>query len=297
MSPAVESWKPLAAPPPGPCPLLPESAGVLARLSHVSLRFGPHPVIEDVSLSIREGEIVSLLGPNGAGKSTLLRILLGLVQPDSGTVQLRPGLRIGYVPQRIAIDPTLPLDVRSFLALARDRRSPRRRFDPVAALAETGAAPLIERPLQSLSGGELQRVLLARSLLREPELLVLDEPAQGVDMTGQAECFALIRRIRDFHRCGVLLVSHDLPLVMASADRVICLDRRILCCGRPETVWRHPAYHALFGAAATALAAYAHPDPEEPEEEEAGEKENRVQEKAAISCDACGASEASRQDG
>lgn len=229
----------------------------LAVLEHVSLRYGSDNVLDDVSLGVSRGEIVTLIGPNGAGKSTVLRVLLGLVRPDSGKAALRPGIRVGYVPQRLAIDPTLPLDVRGFLALARDRWSRLHGFHPQAALAEVRAEGLLDRAVQSLSGGELQRVLLARALLREPDLLVLDEPAQGVDVAGQVEFFSLLGKVRDHRDCGVLVVSHDLHLVMAAADRVICLDRSIQCAGSPAAVSRDLAYQTLFGPAAAALARYA----------------------------------------
>jgi zinc transport system ATP-binding protein len=223
----------------------------LAALEEVSLAFGRRVVLERVSLAVGTGEIVTLVGPNGAGKTTLLRILLGLQKPSAGRVWRRPGLRIGYLPQRLAIDETLPLTVARLLALAGSRN--RDRID--AALAEVGAGPLACMQVQTLSGGELQRVLLARALLREPDLLVLDEPVQGVDVTGQGELYALIRRIRDRRDCGVLLVSHDLHLVMAASDEVVCLNRHVCCSGHPEAVTRHPAYRALFG---DAIAVYAH---------------------------------------
>jgi zinc transport system ATP-binding protein len=194
-----------------------------------------------------------VIGPNGAGKTTLLRVALGLQRPDAGHLHRRAGLRFGYVPQRLAIDETLPLTVRRFLAL-----SPRVPRDLAAALAEVGAAYTLDLPVQTLSGGELQRVLLARALLREPDLLVLDEPVQGVDIKGQAELFALIRRVRDKRGCAVLLVSHDLHLVMAATDRVVCLNHHVCCSGHPEAVSRDPAYRALFGAAIDGFALYAH---------------------------------------
>ena len=231
-------------------------AEALAELSGIAVSFGRRTVLDDVSLAVAPGEMVTVIGPNGAGKSTLLRILLGLLPPTRGTVRRRPGLTIGYVPQRLAIDDTLPLTVRRFLALARRRgRSGR---DPGAALEEVGAVRLLDAAVQGLSGGELQRVLIARALLRAPDLLVLDEPAQGLDVIGQAELFGLIRRIRDRHGCGILMVSHDLHLVMAATDRVICLNGHICCSGRPEAVTRDPAYRALFGPAADTLALYAH---------------------------------------
>jgi zinc transport system ATP-binding protein len=234
---------------------IPENSQMLAELDAVGMRFGRTVALAQVSLTVSRGEIVTVIGPNGAGKSTLLRILLGLLPPSSGKVRLRPGLRIGYVPQRVAIDETLPLTVRRFLSLAIERTAP---GDPQSALTEVGAPGLIDAPVQGLSGGEMQRVLVARALLRAPDLLVLDEPAQGVDIIGQAELFALIRRIRDRRHCGILLVSHDLHLVMAATDHVVCLNHHICCSGHPEAVTRDPAYRALFGTAADALAIYAH---------------------------------------
>ncbi|HEX7968302.1 MAG TPA: zinc ABC transporter ATP-binding protein ZnuC [Stellaceae bacterium] len=226
---------------------------LLVELDAVQVAFGRRVALSDVSLALSPGEIVTVIGPNGAGKTTLLRVALGLQRPDAGRVRRRPGLRIGYVPQRLAVDETLPLTVRRFLALAS-----RARPAMTTALAEVGASHALDLPLQTLSGGELQRVLLARALLREPELLVLDEPVQGVDIAGQAELFALIRRIRDTRGCGVLLVSHDLHLVMAATDHVVCLNHHVCCSGHPEAVSRDPAYRALFGAAVDGFALYAH---------------------------------------
>jgi zinc transport system ATP-binding protein len=238
----------------------------IAALEAVSLAFGRRLVLDHVSLEVRPGEIVTVVGPNGAGKTTLLRILLGLQRPSAGRVWRAPSLRIGYLPQRLAIDETLPLTVRRLLALARPSGA-----DAIeAALAEVGARPLAAQPVQALSGGELQRVLLARALLREPDLLVLDEPVQGVDVTGQSELYALIRRIRDRRGCGVLLVSHDLHLVMAASDEVVCLNHHVCCSGHPEAVTRHPAYRALFGDA-IAVYAHHHDHVHEPAIETAGE--------------------------
>jgi zinc transport system ATP-binding protein len=225
----------------------------LIELSGVHVAFGRRIALADVSLAVAPGEIVTVIGPNGAGKTTLLRVALGLQRPQAGRVQRRDGLRVGYLPQRFSIDETLPLSVQRFLTLV-----PGGRVHLRAALALVGAAHLLDLPVQTLSGGELQRVLLARALLREPELLVLDEPVQGVDIGGQAELFALIRRIRDERRCGVLLVSHDLHLVMAATDRVVCLNHHVCCSGHPEAVSRDPAYRALFGAAIDGFALYAH---------------------------------------
>ncbi len=228
---------------------------LLAEASEVHIGFAGNTVLSDVDLAVREREIVTLIGPNGSGKSTLVRLVLGLLEPDRGRVFLKPGLRIGYMPQRLVIDDALPLTVDRFLRLGGTATRQAR----LAALGEVAVERLADSPMQKISGGELQRVLLARALLREPDLLVLDEPAQGVDMTGQAELFKLITGIRDRRGCGVLMVSHDLHLVMASTDSVVCLNHHVCCTGHPETVSRDPAYLELFGPlAAKGLAVYAH---------------------------------------
>jgi len=227
----------------------------LLQLDQVSLAIRGKPVLQDVSLTVSRGEIVTLIGPNGAGKTTLLRVALKLIRPDTGAIWQQAGLQIGYMPQRLTIDSTFPLDVRRFLLLAG-------RFSDEqlqTRLEEVGATGLFRSPLHGLSGGELQRVLLARALLREPALLILDEPIQGVDVHGQTEIFRLLSTIRDRRGCAILMVSHDLHLVMASTDRVICLNRHICCTGSPEQVTRDEDFLKMFGPAATqALAIYSH---------------------------------------
>ncbi|HCF3107451.1 TPA: ATP-binding cassette domain-containing protein, partial [Pseudomonas aeruginosa] len=192
----------------------------LVRLTQVGVSFNGQAVLSDVDLAIEPGQIVTLIGPNGAGKTTLVRSVLGLLKPHVGEVWRRPRLTIGYMPQKLHVDATLPLSVLRFLRLVPGVR----REQALAALREVGAAHVLERPLQSISGGELQRVLLARALLRKPELLVLDEPVQGVDVAGQAELYRLIGKLRDRYGCGVLMVSHDLHLVMSATDQVVCLN-------------------------------------------------------------------------
>ena len=226
----------------------------LIRLDGVAVSFNGQPVLDNVQLSVQPGEIVTLIGPNGAGKTTLVRVVLGLLQPDSGNVRRAPRLRIGYMPQKLHVDATLPLSVLRFLRLVPgvDRKR------ALAALAEVGAEQVIDSPLQSISGGEMQRVLLARALLREPQLLVLDEPVQGVDVAGQAELYRLISRLRERHGCGVLMVSHDLHLVMSATDQVVCLNRHVCCSGHPEQVSGDPAFIELFGQDAKSLAVYHH---------------------------------------
>ena len=226
----------------------------LIRLQDVSVSFAGQTVLDQVSLTLDPGRIVTLIGPNGAGKTTLVRSVLGLLTPASGNVWRRPRLRIGYMPQKLQVDATLPLSVLRFLRLVPGVT----RASALAALGEVGAEAVLDSPLQSISGGELQRVLLARALLRQPELLVLDEPVQGVDINGQSELYRLIGQLRERHGCGVLMVSHDLHLVMGATDQVICLNRHVCCSGHPEQVSGDPAYLALFGQSARNLAIYHH---------------------------------------
>lgn len=229
----------------------------LVELNEVWMKFQNREVLTGITLQVSPGEIVTLIGPNGAGKTTLVRIVLGLQQPSSGQRRLKKGLRIGYMPQKLHIDETMPLTVNRFLRLTG------RRLTAVSdALSRTGVARVLHAPLQSLSGGELQRVLLARALLHKPHLLVLDEPVQGVDVTGQKELYQLITEIRDESRnqenCAVLMVSHDLHLVMASTDKVICINQHVCCYGHPLQVKQHPAYLQLFGHESAELAVYTH---------------------------------------
>ena len=227
----------------------------LGRISRGGRAVDNRWLVRGLDLSISPGEIVTLVGPNGSGKSTTARLLLGLIQPTEGTVTLKAGLRIGYVPQKLAIDPNLPLNVARFMRLTK----PLRRSEAIAALKETGVAHLIDAPTGGLSGGEMQRVLIARAISVRPHLMVLDEPAQGVDMAGAVAIYDLIAAARHRLGCGVLLISHDLHLVMAQTDRVLCLNGHICCEGTPEAVSEMPEYRALFaGEAPRGLAVYRH---------------------------------------
>lgn len=231
--------------------------GTESRLtvSGVNLSIRGHQILHDVSLSLNDGEILTLIGPNGAGKTTLIRVILGLIQPDAGHIRLRSSTRIGYMPQRLMVEETLPLTVHRFITLG----TPARREQVRSILKETGAAHVLDSPIQSVSGGEMQRIMLARALLREPDLLVLDEPVQAVDVTGQHELYELIGRIRQRRGCGILMVSHDLHLVMSATDRVICLNRHVCCSGHPDKVSRDPAYLQLFGLEGIrSIAVYQH---------------------------------------
>ena len=231
------------------------AAMALVSAENVSLVLGGNLVLDSVSLTVAPGEIVTLIGPNGAGKSSLARVLLGLVAPASGRVTRRAGLSVGYVPQRFAVPETIPLNVRRLLTLTRQAGA----AEMARVLEETGIAHLAQTPVTALSGGELQRALIARALLREPDFLVLDEPVQGVDFIGEAQLYALVSAIRKRRGCGILMVSHDLHVVMAESDRVVCLNGHVCCEGGPETVKGHPEFVRLFGPeAARALAVYSH---------------------------------------
>jgi zinc transport system ATP-binding protein len=220
----------------------------------LGVSLGGHRVLTGVDLAIAPGEIVTVVGPNGSGKTTLLRLLVGAERPGEGRVVRRPGLRVGYVPQRLAVDRTLPITVEGFLALAGGTREAAGQ-----ALGRVGIAGLARRQLAALSGGQLQRALLAQALMRRPDLLVLDEPAQGLDQQGEAQLYRLIDEIRHELGCGVLMVSHDLHVVMAASDRVICLNGHVCCEGTPTVVSAAPEYRALFGHGTHgALALYRH---------------------------------------
>ena len=199
-------------------------------------------LLKNADITLNAGKIVTLIGPNGAGKTTFVRSVLGLININEGSIEQAPNLRIGYMPQKLHIDPSLPLNVERFLRLGGKSR-----VDLAEIQQLTGIEKLGKTPMQLLSGGETQRVLLARALLRDPQLLVLDEPVQGVDVNGQAALYGLINEIRKTRNCGVLLVSHDLHVVMATTDTVICLNQHVCCHGHPAQVTNDPAYRALFG--------------------------------------------------
>jgi zinc transport system ATP-binding protein len=227
----------------------------LAGLAGVTVMAGGRAILEGVDLALHRGEIVTVIGLNGSGKTTLVRALLGLVRPARGRAWRRPGLRIGYTPQAVSRDPTLPLTLERFLRLGGGAPA-----DIPGAIAAVGLETrLLRAQLWQLSGGEMHRALIARAALRRPDLLVLDEPMSGVDIAGQAELYDHVGALRDRFDCAVLLVSHDLHVVMARADRVICLNRHICCQGRPGDVAGDAAFRALFGdRLAASLAPYVH---------------------------------------
>jgi len=230
-----------------------KSAPIL-HVDQLSLNIGDQPILSDITLQLREREILTLIGPNGSGKTSLVRIILGLLTPTKGQVRLKKGIQIGYMPQHLQVSDLIPLTVSRFLLLG-GRTSQKRVME---TLAEVGAEKIASAQIHTISGGEMQRTLLARALLREPQLLVLDEPVQGVDINGQVALYKLIQEIRDRYSCSILMISHDLHLVMAATDRVICLNHHICCSGTPDIVTKDPAYSELFGSSQVALYSHHH---------------------------------------
>ncbi|MCR9423150.1 zinc ABC transporter ATP-binding protein ZnuC [Vibrio sp. V09_P4A23P171] len=227
----------------------------LIQLQGICVEFNNRRVLDNVSINLEKGKITTLIGPNGAGKSTLVKVLLGLQPVHSGTMTRVKNLKIGYVPQKLKLNDALPLPVKRFLSLA-GRFSQQELLD---ALRLVGAEHLLDYDMHKLSGGETQRILIARALLQRPGILILDEPAQGVDVQGQIDLYDLIDAIRHRFGCGVFMVSHDLHLVMAKTDDVICLHHHVCCFGSPATITQHPSYIALFGTRnREALAFYHH---------------------------------------
>lgn len=238
----------------------------LIKAEHISHQFDNTMALKQISLQVFPKEIVTLIGPNGAGKSTLLKILLGLIKPTHGKVSRQKNLKIGFMPQKIQIDPTLPMTVERFLQLGLSNPSLIDRFFKreysntliQKTTQDLDIADLLKHPIQKVSGGEMQRILLARALIREPQLLVLDEPVQGVDLQGQTEIYDYINKIRNEYGCGILMVSHDLHIVMKHTDEVLCINQHMCCSGHPQNVSQSSEFQALFGDLSESLAFYEH---------------------------------------
>ncbi len=227
----------------------------LVTLSNAGIRRNGRWLVRGVDFSVRRGEIVTLIGPNGSGKSTSAKMAIGVLNPDEGNVVRQPGFRVGYVPQKLSVDWTMPLTVKRLMTLTVRLTNE----EIAAALESVGIGHLAGAEVQHLSGGEFQRALLARAIARKPDLLVLDEPVQGVDFSGEIALYDLITSIRNATGCGILLISHDLHVVMAETDTVICLNGHVCCRGTPAAVSRSPEYMRLFGATAgRTLAVYSH---------------------------------------
>ena len=221
---------------------------ILVKLNKAGYRYNDKWLVKGVSLSVEKGKIVTLIGPNGSGKSTTAKIALGIYKKIDGEVEKYTN-KIGYVPQKISIDWTLPLRVHDFMLLTED-------LDDESineALSLTGVVHLKDKNLANLSGGEFQRVLLARAISKKPEFLVLDEPVQGVDFTGEIALYELIKKISDELNCGILLISHDLHTVMTATDHVVCLNGHVCCSGTPIDVAKNNEYRALFGEQASQI--------------------------------------------
>lgn len=227
----------------------------LVSVENLNVSYGARTVLSHVSLRVEPGEIVTIVGPNGSGKTSLLRAIIGAVSPAQGHVHRAPGLKIGYVPQQLHIDATLPITVARFLRLPGGAR----KDDVARALQEAGVPNLSNRQMSELSGGQFQRVLLARALIAQPDLLLLDEATQGLDQPGSAAFYRQIEEVRRQTGCAVLMISHELHVVMSASDRVICLNGHICCEGAPAIVASAPEYRALFGTGTGgALALYRH---------------------------------------
>ena len=227
---------------------------ILVKLNQAGFRIKDKWLVKGVSLQIEEGQIVTLIGPNGSGKSTTAKIALGIYKKIDGEVEKYTN-KVGYVPQKISIDWTLPLRVRDFMVLTENLKDE----DINEALSLTGVIQLKNKNLGDLSGGEFQRVLIARAISKKPDLLVLDEPVQGVDFTGEIALYKLIKKITDELNCGILLISHDLHTVMSATDHVVCLNGHVCCSGSPMDVAKNNEYKALFGEQASQiLSRYEH---------------------------------------
>ena len=227
---------------------------ILVKLNNAGFRVNNKWLVENVSLQVEKGKIVTLIGPNGSGKSTTAKIALGIYKNIEGNVKKYTD-KVGYVPQKISIDWTLPLRVNDFMVLTENIK-----HDQIdEALSLTGVIHLKNKNLGNLSGGEFQRVLLARAISKKPDLLVLDEPVQGVDYTGEIALYELIKKISDTLNCGILLISHDLHTVMKATDHVVCLNGHVCCSGSPIDVARNNEYKTLFGdQASQILSVYEH---------------------------------------
>ena len=215
---------------------------ILVKLSNAGISKNEKWLVREVNLEIHKGKIVTLIGPNGSGKTTTAKIALGLYKNIEGKVE-RFTKNISYVPQKVSIDWTLPIRVIDFMVLTQDLSSEEISY----ALNLTGIDHLKQNNLRELSGGEFQRVLLARAIAKKPELLVLDEPVQGVDYQGEVALYALIKKISETLKCGILLISHDLHVVMSATDHVVCLNGHVCCSGSPVDVAQDKNYKELFG--------------------------------------------------
>ena len=228
---------------------------MLINVKNLCVGYGKKKVLQNVNLSLSKNEIVTIVGPNGSGKTTLFKSIIGSTPISSGKVLIRPNLKIGYVPQALNIDRSLPLTVERFLSLENRRH----RRDALSAQQVLDSNDLLFKQISTLSAGQLQRVLLARALVNKPDVLLLDEATQGLDQPGSAAFYRKIEEIRNTTGCAILMISHDLHVVMSASNRVICLNGHICCQGEPQSVASSPEYKAMFGSNVDGtLALYQH---------------------------------------
>lgn len=227
---------------------------ILISLENVSVEYDDKPILENICLDVVSNRVVTLIGPNGAGKSTLAKVILGLINPTCGVVHRDPKMNMGYVPQKFHIDKLMPISVSRFLNLyAKPSQDTYEK-----AINKSKVTKLLKHQLHHLSGGEMQRVLMAQALMREPDLLVLDEPSQGMDISAQSELYQLIKDIKSDYNVGVVLISHDLHFVMQGTDEVICLNKHVCCHGAPKDVRKTPEYAKAFGIKSEGMTMYIH---------------------------------------
>ena len=212
---------------------------MLIKINDLNIQYGNKKVLQNFNLLLAEREIVTIVGPNGSGKTTLFKAIIGTAPIKTGTVELKPNLKIGYVPQQLNIDRSLPLTVDRFLRLTQNKFK--------NTLKIVNIEDILNLQISNLSGGQMQRVLLASAILNRPDVLLLDEATRGLDQPGTAAFYRLVETIRKETGCAILMISHDLHVVMAASDRVICLNTHICCEGAPQAVARSPEYKALFG--------------------------------------------------
>ncbi len=228
---------------------------MIAKLENISLALNRQTILSGINLELAKGKITTLIGPNGGGKTSIARILLGILKPTSGKVVKKSSLKIGYMPQKIEIDRTIPMTAKDFIQLSTHSV----KFDKALKIlaSRLNVEKILERQIHDLSGGQMQKILFLRALINHPELLVLDEPTQYMDIAGTQDFYQIIDEVRKASNCAILLISHDLHAVMQKTDLVFCVNHHVCCHGTPESVNQHPEYLSLFGNKG-ALAIYQH---------------------------------------
>jgi len=231
---------------------------IVTQLENIGLKIGKRNILQNINLELRRGKITTLIGPNGGGKTSIARIIIGVVKPSAGKIKKDAALKVGYMPQKILLDATIPLRVIDFLRLSRYKICEKEILLLVEKFAKLNLQKILHHSIHDISGGELQKVLFLRAIIHNPDLLVLDEPTQYMDIGAVEEFYHVIDQIRNQSKCAILLISHDLVAVMQKTDFVFCINNHICCHGLPESVSEHPEYLALFGQTNGELAVYRH---------------------------------------